>query len=168
MMQVKNISPRIGDFPTVQPDQAGRSDGRSRVSRSSKIRSSIRSDCASSPTRGSRLVGLLSMIITSVLGSGLLEQESENARTTVTRTNLGHKCHVIPREGAGALARRGESRDLGFDRALRSRIRDFPQDRRPLCPGSGRHIRRPPVPGLKRQQRECRRFLRLGRQSEFV
>src|SRR5882724_7543 len=52
----------------------------SRVSRSSKMRSSMRSDCASRPTRGSRLVGLLSMIITRVLGLGLLAQERVRAR----------------------------------------------------------------------------------------
>src|SRR5580704_1529458 len=47
----------------------------SRVSRSSKIRVSMRSEYASNPTRGSRLVGLLSMIMTSVFGSGLEEQD---------------------------------------------------------------------------------------------
>src|SRR4249920_3632620 len=50
----------------------------SRVSRLSKMRASIRCDCASCPMRGSRLVGLLSMIITSVLGSVRREQEREN------------------------------------------------------------------------------------------
>ena len=36
----------------------------------------MRSDWASIPTRGSRFVGLDSMIMTSVLGSGLVEQET--------------------------------------------------------------------------------------------
>src|SRR5256885_17075467 len=35
----------------------------------------MRSDCASSPTRGSRFVGLLSIIMTKVSGSALPEQE---------------------------------------------------------------------------------------------
>src|SRR5579871_2675161 len=48
----------------------------SRWTRGSKSSSSIRSDCASVPTRGSRLVGLLSMIITTVFASGRLAQES--------------------------------------------------------------------------------------------
>ena len=45
----------------------------------------MRSDCASTPTRGSRLVGLLSMIITSVLGSGLREQPARNNTTETQR-----------------------------------------------------------------------------------
>ena len=53
----------------------------------------MRSDWASSPTRGSRFVGLDSMITTSVLGSGLREQEVKTS-AKITRDHLGTNVHV--------------------------------------------------------------------------
>src|SRR5271157_448828 len=57
----------------------------SRRTSESKSSSSMRSDCASTPTRGSRFVGLLSMIMTSVLGSGLRAQPGRRRRNTKLR-----------------------------------------------------------------------------------
>src|SRR6185312_7463929 len=48
---------------------------------------SILSDCASVPTLGSRFVGLLSMIMTSVLGSGRLAQPIRAMRMTDIKNN---------------------------------------------------------------------------------
>ena len=49
----------------------------------------MRSDWASKPTRGSRFVGLLSMIITSVLGSGRLRaQDKEKSRAAASAMSL--------------------------------------------------------------------------------
>src|SRR5882724_1770942 len=129
----------------------------------------MRSDCASSPTRGSRFVGLLSMIITSVFGSGLPEQESAAARkaTEASARNILNK-PVIPSEGAGPLARRDKSRDLLLARSLSLSIRDLSQDRRAPGSGGGRHIRWSPIPRLERHQRERRCFLGFGGQSEFI
>src|ERR1700682_2336764 len=121
------------------------------------MRSSIRSDCASSTTRGSRLLGLLSMIITKVLGSGLLAQDSVAMRVTANILSL--KTPVIPSEDRGALARRSESRDVVFVSKRSLRIGDFPQYRRALCTGSGGNIRRSLVPGLVRHEREGGSFL---------
>src|SRR6516225_1129244 len=59
--------------------------------RESNKRESMRSDCASVPTRGSRLVGLNSMHITSVLGAGRLEQESNVVQSA--RANINHRGH---------------------------------------------------------------------------
>src|SRR5256885_123195 len=55
------------------------------MSRSSKSRSSMRSEYASSPTRGSRLEGLLSMIITKVSRSALLEHERVAKRRSAAK-----------------------------------------------------------------------------------
>src|SRR6185437_11649925 len=52
---------------------------------------SILSDCASVPTLGSRFVGLLSMIMTSVLGSGRLAQPIRAMRMTDIKNN--HREH---------------------------------------------------------------------------
>src|SRR5499427_10495594 len=79
-----------------------------RESRSSKIRLSMRSDCASIPTRGSRFVGLDSIIMTSVLGSGLDEQE----RTGKTRN---------PKQTVRAVTAKRRTSDLG-PLALRSEV----------------------------------------------
>src|ERR1700694_2249791 len=122
------------------------------------MRSSIRSDWASRPTRGSRLVGLLSMIITKVSGSGLLEQESVGIRQTANvadaRERHPTKYLFIPSEGVGALARRDGSRHLGVVCTRCSRIGDLPQYRRSLGPGSGRNVGGPPIPRLIRHERE--------------
>src|SRR5271169_5685264 len=76
-MQLENVGQRIRDIPML-PSPGATFKCSSRVSSASKMSSPIRSDCASIPTRGSRFVGLLSMIITRVLGSGAGEQERED------------------------------------------------------------------------------------------
>src|SRR5215831_20866772 len=53
--------------------------------------SSIRSDCASVPTRGSKFAGLNSMAITSVSGAGRLEQDSIVAHNTKSINHRGHE-----------------------------------------------------------------------------
>jgi len=86
----------------------------------------MRSDCASIPTRGSRLLGLLSMIITSVLGSGAREQESRGSSSPPrTKYNIAICKQVV------ILS---EAKDLLFAHcgAVASRIGDLSQDRRPL------------------------------------
>src|SRR5579859_827217 len=58
----------------------------SRRKSASKISMSMRSDCASMPARGSRFVGLLSMIITKAPGSGRrAHPESNNASKSAAR-----------------------------------------------------------------------------------
>ena len=60
----------------------------------------MRSDCASIPTRGSRLVGLLSIIITSVLGSGACEQERRGSTTPAVTSSRIVILVVVYRERA--------------------------------------------------------------------
>src|SRR5450631_4411547 len=99
----------------------------------------MRSDCASSPTRGSRFVGLLSMITTRVLGSSLLEQEeAKSARPTIASSHR--------RLGIGDLSQYGGATGSG----------------------GRRHVRRAAIDGLIGQKRECRCFFRARRQSEFI
>src|SRR5579871_3444728 len=64
----------------------------SRWTRGSKSSSSIRSDCASVPIRGSRFVGLLSMIITTVFASGRLAQETMLTHSKI-KTRFNHREH---------------------------------------------------------------------------
>src|SRR6185437_7195432 len=142
-----------------------------RVSRSSKMRSSMRSDCASRPMRGSRLVGLLSMIITRVLGSGLLAQEISRKQAAQARTRIvfvaGKKKQQVPRL---VSARERASTFARDDRLLwhGSCIRDLSQDRRPPGTRCGGNIGRPMVPGFVRHEREGGGFLGGGGQSAFV
>src|ERR1700751_5934661 len=121
--------------------------------------SSMRSDCASIPTRGSRFVGLLSIIITR--GSPLgLEEHPEIGRsrlmTTVEKTEkqkVGSiQDHVAPDVLVWAFAARRI-------RANTSHIRNLPQDCRTPRPSGRRNVRWPPMPRLVRKQRERRRLL---------
>src|SRR5437870_2597835 len=114
----------------------------SRVSRSSNRRVSMRSEKASIPTRGSRLVGLLSMIITSVSGAGLLEQERAD-NSSRHRRNVSIRCRI-------------------------SHIRDLAQNRRAACASSGWDVGRLPMPALKGEHRKGDGFLRLGGQTKFI
>src|SRR6266436_8162598 len=101
----------------------------SRSRRSSNISASMRSDHASIPTRGSRFVGLLSIIISSVLGSGACEQErrgsthppSNPKRTVVRKRVVALKRIVILSEAKDLL--------FAFFFQAEDGIRDFPQDR---------------------------------------
>src|ERR1035441_6206809 len=97
----------------------------------------MRSDCASIPTRGSRLVGLLSMIITSVLGSGGWEQERRGS-THARRNN--NRIVILT-----LSLSKGKDLLLAPSRNVASRIRNLSQDR-PL-PSTRRrgHIAGPPI-----------------------
>src|SRR5437868_616226 len=95
------------------------------------------------PTRGSRFVGLLSMIITTSPLLGF--REPETAPRTASRT--------IPRTTT---------------RTHSSRIRDFAQDRGALRTSGGGNIGRFPVPGLEGKQSECDGLFGFGGQAEFV
>src|SRR5713226_1005331 len=114
------------------------------------------SDHASIPTRGSRLVGLLSMIITSVLGSGAWEQERRGSKHPLTNATK-----IVILSGAKDLL-------LACARTAALGIRDFPQDRRPLRSRSRRHIAGPSLPRLMREQGKRHRLLRFRGKSEFI
>src|ERR1700674_5358020 len=117
--------------------------------------------------RGSRLVGLLSMIITRVLGSGLLAQErvkarhaaQARARNIFSEVKSRHRVRrlVSARQRASIFARDDNSS------CFPSGIGDLPQYRWALCTGSGGNIRRAPVPGLVRHEREGGGFFGFGR-----
>src|SRR5438876_10722681 len=101
----------------------------------------MRSEYASSPTRGSRFVGLLSMIITSALGSGLPLQERRGRnekRTERVRAVLMHaRTHPSKTAKGGAPIV-----PLGCaPAALNLRIRNLSQYRWPLSVGRRRDIR---------------------------
>src|SRR6266446_1857609 len=112
------------------------------------------------PTRGSRFVGLLSMIMTRVLGSEGWEQErSENSRVAATPHRIVILTLSLPK-GKDLLSPRG--------RASALRIGNFPQNRGPLRSRCRRHIRRPSMPGLICEQGEGNGFFCFGRYSELV
>src|SRR5207302_220366 len=128
----------------------------------------MRSEYASSPTRGSRFVGLLSMIITRVSGSGLPPQakrgrsEKRPDRIRAVPTHARTHPSKTAKGGAPILP-------LGCAPAARSsRIRNLSQYRWPLSAGRRRDIRRPTIPSFVRQQSEGSGFFCFGRQSEFV
>src|SRR5581483_6154709 len=114
----------------------------SRVSRSSKRRPSMRSEYASIPTRGSRFVGLLSMIMTTSSRAGFCEHD---------RFVPAIKAQIISRTTRCEL-----------------RIGDLAQDRRTLRPGRSRDVGGIAVPGLEGEQRKGDGFLGLGRQAELI
>src|SRR5260370_22149433 len=102
----------------------------------------MRSDHASIPTRGSRLVGLLSIIMTSVLGSGACEQEvrgsthapRNNKRTLVRR-------RVVTRQRVVVLS---EAKDVFFACiSAASCIGHLSEYRPPLLSRSRRYIALP-------------------------
>src|SRR5579862_7415266 len=111
----------------------------------------MRSDCPSMPTRGSRLVGLLSMIMTSVERSSGCEQESRGDRKLAVR---------ITKIALGSDARGLNLRVLC--------IRDLPQDRGTLCPCCRGNVRGTPMPRLVGQQGEGQSFFRIRRDAELV
>src|SRR5436309_14437067 len=99
----------------------------------------MRSEYASSPTRGSRFVGLLSMIITSALGSGLPLQERRGRnekRTERVRAVLMHaRTHPSKTAKGGAPTHSTRTHAaiavLGSGPAARcSRIRNRSEERR--------------------------------------
>src|SRR6478672_2541060 len=107
------------------------------------MRSSMRSDWASRPTRGSRLVGLLSMIMTRVFGSGLLEQERVAASRIMKATEFKALAevknkHKVPRLVSARERASNFARDDGVVWALR--IRDLSQDCWALRSGRGWNI----------------------------
>src|ERR1017187_6147134 len=104
----------------------------------------IRLDCASIPTRGSRLVGLLSMIITSVLGSGAFEQD-RSGKNNAAKNNSELpilKCTL--------------------------RIGNFSQDRGSFCSGCRGNIAWPPMPRFVREQSKGYGFFSLGGNAKLV
>src|SRR5581483_670515 len=111
----------------------------SRSSRSSNSSESMRSDCASMPMRGSRLVGLLSIIITRVPRSGLPPQEKKAAQSVITKAMWAFLY-------IGGLAK----------------------NNRALCTCGGGNIRRLAVPGLVCQQGEGDSLFRFRRNAEFI
>src|ERR1039457_6790944 len=132
----------------------------------------MRSDCASIPTRGSRLVGLLSIIITSVLGSGACEQERRGSTTPAVTSNriviVTDVCRERAQSRSFASLRRTILSCADLSCAAASRIRDLSQDRRPLRSRSRRHIAWPPMPRLMREQRKCHGLLRFRRKAELI
>src|SRR5205814_10394124 len=104
----------------------------------SKISESMRSDCASMPTRGSRFTGLLSMIMTSVLGSGLRAQEVSKSPTT--------KKGTVARRIAAEPSSEKDRNCCGW--VLLLHIRNLAENRRPACAGGRGDIRRLAQPGL--------------------
>src|ERR1035438_7573153 len=120
----------------------------------------MRSDCPSIPTRGSRLVGLLSIIITSVLGSGACEQERRGSSNPPTKNK---KLVILT-----LSEERGKDVLLGCARAAALRIRDFSQNRGPFRSRSRRNIAWTPMPRLIGEQGESDRFLRFRRKAELI
>src|SRR5580658_3893979 len=112
----------------------------------------MRSDCPSSPTRGSRFVGLLSITITSILGLGACEQERSGK---VPATIVAHTIGI-----AKKLVILREAKDLLFARSpgAASRIGDLSQDRRPFRSRGRGHTAWPTMPGLVRKDGESNRL----------
>src|SRR5580658_1864714 len=119
--------------------------------------SSMRSEYASIPTRGSRFVGLLSMIMTSVLGSGGCEQESSGPTTAQSIK----KIVVILSEAKDLLP-------AWAARTAALRIRYLPQDCRPLRSGRRWYVAWSAMPGLVGEQGERDGLFRFCRNTEFV
>src|SRR5882724_8557770 len=108
----------------------------------------MRSEGPSVPTRGSRLVGLLSMIITSVWGSGRCEHDK-----------------LRTRRRAQTVARTLCVKTLADSRL---RIGDFPQHCGIPCAGGGGNIRGALVPCLVREQGEGGGLFCFRGQPQFV
>src|ERR1700674_417669 len=132
----------------------------------------MRSDHASIPTRGSRLVGLLSIIMTRVLGSGGCEQESRgsrhapiNPKRTVVRKRVVNLKRIVILTLSVPM---GKDMLLARVRTAASCIRNFPQDRRSLRSRGRRHIGWPPMTRLVREQGESHCLLRFRRETELI
>src|SRR5271163_4170811 len=113
----------------------------------------MRSDCPSVPTRGSRFVGLLSMIITSVLGSGAWEHERRGSRHAARKNNV---------MGRGA-------RDRPTARVrLASGIGNLSQDCRAFCSRGRGHVAGSSMPGLVREKGKGDGLLGFRGKAELV
>src|ERR1019366_1094716 len=143
----------------------------------SKRSVSIRSDCASTPTRGSRFVGLLSMTITSVVGSGLRAQPAKNKTTETQRhrenLDLGFGKYQLRscRSSWLGLLIFSSCRSLCLCVSVVNkilRIADLAQDRRTFGSGRGWYVGRQMAPSLVRKHRESDRFLCLRREPKVV
>src|ERR1039457_5307173 len=132
----------------------------------------MRSDCASIPTRGSRLVGRLSIILTSVVGSGAWEQERRGSTTPAVTSNriviVTDVCRERAQSRSFASLRMTILSCAHLSGAAASRIRDLSQDRRPLRSRSRRHIAWPSMPRLMREQRKSHCLLGFRRKAELV
>src|SRR6266704_1533415 len=131
----------------------------SRCTSGSKISSSMRSDCASVPTRGSRFVGLLSIIITSVLGSACLPQEMQESNNKA----FNHKGHKVPRSVLFPL--RVPSCPLWLNMLS---IGNLSQDCRPLGPSRRRNIRRLAAPSLVSEQSKGHGLFGLAGNAKII
>src|SRR5579863_1360588 len=131
-----------------------------RESRSSKMRLSMRSDWASRPTRGSRLVGLDSMIMTSVLGSGREEQEKSGRSSAAMAASNARSLHA-------RLDWFAPIQRLGRDDNA-SRIGNLPEDGGALGAGGGGDVGRAAMPGLVGEHGEGDGFFGFRGQAEFV
>src|ERR1700675_897221 len=139
----------------------------SRSRRSSNISASMRSDHASIPTLGSRLVGLLSIIMTSVLGSGAWEQERRGSTHAprINKKTLVRK-RIVTLKRVVVLS---EAKDVLFARTCAaSCIRNLSEDRPPLRSRSRRYMARPPMPRFMREQGKGHCLLRFRRKAEFI
>src|SRR5215471_5869260 len=124
---------------------------------------SILSDWASVPTRGSRLVGLLSMIITSVLGSACLAQPDKQRRMPANKNPI-HREH----RGARRKVILSMQRFCVPLCPLWLNIRNFSQHHSILRARGRRHIPRLPMPGLISQKGEGYSFFRLAGHTVIV
>src|SRR5580693_8256849 len=102
----------------------------------------MRSDCASVPTRGSRLAGMLSIRKLTVPGSACGPPEQE-IRDSAAASN-----------SSGALAW--------------WRIADLAKDCWAARPGGARQVGRPAVHGFVGEQRESKGFLGIGWNSQLI
>src|SRR5437879_4674050 len=165
VMQMKNISLGIRYFPSFRESRrdaqvlvAGKQIIKEKVVDALGIR--IQSH------RGSKVVGLLSMIITSVSGSGLPPQERRGRsekrpdRTRAVPTHARTHPSKTAKGGAPKVPKHVGIPVLGCaPAALNSRIRNLSQYRWALGAGRGRDIRCPTIPGFVCQQSEGGGFL---------
>src|SRR5262249_27883785 len=136
----------------------------------------MRSDQASVPMRGSRLAGLVSMIITNVFGSEGRVQESETERGS-RKSSFNNR---VIRGKPGLVAPSGHRvivSVLSFFVAPTSwesatlhgrRIRNFPHLRPALCAGCGGNVPHLPVPSLMGENGEGDRLFGLRGQPKLV
>src|ERR1700679_487398 len=103
---------------------------------------SMRSDCASTPIRGSRLVGLDSMSITAVSGSGLPPHPARSTRAMAAAATVL--------------------------RQIRLDIRDLAEDCRMRCAGGCRNVSRQAVPRLPCEECEGDSLFGFGGDAVLV
>src|SRR5579862_320185 len=114
------------------------------------------------------------MIMTRVLGSGLLAQERVAARRTATDMQYSALRKIETKRKVRPGSRLVSARERAFTFARDDRfaaalgIRDLSQNRWPFGAGGGGNVGRSVVPRLIRQQGEGGGFFGCGGQSEFI